>query len=106
MDDSPEAALRAARQQVISSFDDICEYTRRAAREPSSDAITLSRDRVHRLAGLAGVVGLKQVSARALDLEAILVQATPTPERVDAAVEQLQAALRADLAAPPPPWLY
>jgi HPt (histidine-containing phosphotransfer) domain-containing protein len=104
MDDSPETALRAAREQVIASFDSICEQTRRAIRE-TPDAIKDSRDRVHRLAGVAGVVGLQHVSERALDLEAVLADHTCTADRVDAAVDQLRGAFVADLAAPPPPWL-
>jgi HPt (histidine-containing phosphotransfer) domain-containing protein len=105
MDDSPETALRAAREQVIASFDSICEQTRRAIRE-TPDAVEECRDRVHRLAGVAGVVGLQHVSERALDLEAVLADGTATSDRVDAAVEQLRGAFIADLASPPPPWLY
>jgi HPt (histidine-containing phosphotransfer) domain-containing protein len=104
MDDSPETALRAAREQVIASFDSICEETRRAIRD-TPGAVKESRDRVHRLAGVAGVVGLQHVSERALDLEAVLADETSTAERVDAAVDQLRGAFVADLAAPPPPWL-
>jgi HPt (histidine-containing phosphotransfer) domain-containing protein len=104
MDDSPETALRAAREQVIASFDAICEQTRHAVRA-TPQAIDESRGRVHRLAGVAGMVGLGQVSERALDLEALLSDETRTPERVDAAVEDLRRALHADLAAPPPPWI-
>ena len=104
MDESPETALRAAREQVIASFDAICEQTRRAIRE-APDAVEESRGRLHRLACVAGMVGLGQVSERAFDLEAILSERTCTVDRVDAAVEQLRSALRADLAAPPPPWL-
>ena len=105
MDDSPETALRAAREQVIASFDSICEQARRAIRD-TPDAVTESRDRVHRLAGVAGVVGLQHVSEHALVLETVLADETSTAERVDAAVEQLRGAFVADLAAPPPPWLY
>jgi len=104
MDDSPEAALRAAREQVLASFDAICEQTRRAIRA-TPDAVKASRDRVHRLAGVAGMVGLGQVSERALDLEAVLSEERCTPDRVDAAVDDLRRAFRDDLAAPPPPWL-
>jgi HPt (histidine-containing phosphotransfer) domain-containing protein len=104
MDDSPEAMLRKAREQVLGSIDGICEQTRHAVRE-TPEAVMKSRDRVHRLAGVAGVVGLRQVSHRALDLEAILADAACTPERVDTAVDELKAALETDLAAVPPPWL-
>lgn len=104
MDDSPEAALRAAREQVVASFDEICERTRRSVRA-TPDAVTESRGLVHRLAGVAGMVGLGQVSERALDLEAILADERCTPDRVDAAVSDLRQALHDDLAAPPPPWL-
>jgi HPt (histidine-containing phosphotransfer) domain-containing protein len=104
MDDSPEAALRAAREQVIASFNDICERTRRAVRLGAD--VRESRDRVHRLAGVAGVVGLQRVGDRALDLEAVLADESASPERVDAAVEQLRAAFAEDLAGPPPPWLH
>lgn len=105
MDDSPETALRAARVQVVASFDAICEQTRRAIRE-TPDAVKESRTRIHRLAGVAGMVGLGQVSERALDLEALLSDQACTAERVDAAVDELRRAFHADLAAPPPPWLY
>ena len=104
MDDSPEATLRMAREQVIGSFNEICEETRHAVRE-TPEAVTKSRDRVHRLAGIAGVVGLREVSHRALDLEALLGEETCTPDRVDTAVDDLKAALASDLAAPPPPWV-
>jgi HPt (histidine-containing phosphotransfer) domain-containing protein len=104
MDDSPETALRTAREQVIASFDSICEQSRRAIRG-SPDAVKESRDRVHRLAGVAGVVGLRQVSERALDLEAALADRTSTTDRVDDAVDRLRSAFEEDLAAPPPPWL-
>jgi hypothetical protein len=105
MDDSPEAALRAAREHVVASFEGICEQTRRAIRA-TPDAIRESRGRVHQLAGVAGLVGLGQVSERALDLEAVLADERCTPDRVDAAVEDLRRAFHDDLAAPPPPWLY
>jgi hypothetical protein len=105
MDDSPEAALRAAREQVVASFDAICEQTRRAVRA-TPEAVRESRGRVHRLAGVAGMVGLGQVSERALDLEAVLSDDSCTPDRVDAAVDDLRRAFHDDLAAPPPPWLY
>jgi HPt (histidine-containing phosphotransfer) domain-containing protein len=104
MDDSPETALRAAREQVIASFDAICEETRRAIRD-NPDAVKGCRDRVHRLAGVAGIVGLQHVGERALDLEAVLGDSTSTADTVDAAVERLRGAFLADLAAPPPPWL-
>ena len=104
MDDSPETALRAAREQVIASFDEICEDARRAIRE-NPDAVTECRQRVHRLAGVAGIVGLQHVSERALHLESVLADATSGTDQVDAAVEQLRGAFIADLAAPPPPWL-
>jgi HPt (histidine-containing phosphotransfer) domain-containing protein len=104
MEDSPEAALRMAREQVIASIREICDETRRAIRE-TPDAVTKARKRVHRLAGVAGVVGLGQVSDSAIDLEALLADETRTPERVDAAVERLEDAFVADLAAPSPPWL-
>ena len=105
MADSPEAALRAARQQVIDSFDDICSAIQWAARH-DSDAITEVRDRVHRLAGLAGMVGFGRVSERALDLQACLEERPCSPERVDAALSELRIAFAQDLNAPPPPWLY
>jgi HPt (histidine-containing phosphotransfer) domain-containing protein len=104
MDDSPEAALRAARNEVIASVHEICDRTRGAVRQ-GADAIAAARDRVHRLAGIAGVVGLSLVSERALDLEAVLGEGEPTPDQVESGVTALRDALAADLAAPPPPWV-
>jgi HPt (histidine-containing phosphotransfer) domain-containing protein len=105
MADSPEAALRAARQQVIDSFDEICTAARQATLE-HPDRIRHIHDRVHRLAGLAGVVGFTRVSARALDLQARLEESSCSPERVEAAIAALRSAFTEDLDAPPPPWLY
>ena len=102
--EDPEVALRRAREQLISSFDDICEGVQRAIVE-GPQALAACRDSVHRLAGVAGMVGLPQVSERALDLEAVLTGHAPGTGTVYSAVDQLRRAFSDDLAGPPPPWL-
>jgi hypothetical protein len=101
--EDPEAALRKARDLVIASFDEICVSARRAV-DAGAEALTTARNRVHRLAGLAGVVGFPEVSERALDLEAILEDRRPTAEAVQSAIDRLRLAFTQDLARPAPPW--
>jgi hypothetical protein len=100
--DDPETALREARQRFIDSFDEICASVLRAFRE-GPDAIRVSRGRVHRLAGLAGVVGFRGVSRKALDLEAVL-DGPAAEADVTGAVELMRGAFADDLNAPAPPW--
>lgn len=100
--DDPEVALRAARRRFIDTFDEICAGILRAMDE-GGHAIGTSRQRVHRLAGMAGVVGFRAVSRRALDLETLL-EGPATDDEVAAAVADMRRAFAEEMAAPPPPW--
>jgi chemotaxis protein histidine kinase CheA len=111
-EDDPERALRAARTRCIDSlagrFDGFDSLIRdiEAGRAATSTVARLAED-VHRLAGLAGMVGLPAVSERARDLETILRDAMPDTPDASAtrhALDALRAASAADLAAEPPDW--
>jgi HPt (histidine-containing phosphotransfer) domain-containing protein len=100
--DDPEAALRAARRRFVDAFDEICAGILRAM-DQGGEAVATSRQRVHRLAGIAGVVGFRAVSRRALDLETLL-EGPVTQDQVAAAVAEMRRAFAEEVAAPPPPW--
>jgi HPt (histidine-containing phosphotransfer) domain-containing protein len=100
--DDPETALRLARARLIATFEDVCAAVERAP-AAGLEALRSSRQQLHRLAGLAGIVGFPRVSEEALDFEAALTDTT-TLDAAHTAVERLRRAFADDLAAPPPRW--
>lgn len=101
--DDPETALRAARQQLIDRFPGVCDAVAQAI-AAGPEALRSQYAPVHRLAGLAGIVGFPRVSERALDLQDALKQGAH-PDAIRAALDALRGAFADDLAAPPPSWL-
>jgi HPt (histidine-containing phosphotransfer) domain-containing protein len=101
--DDPETALRLARARLIATFDGICAAVEQAP-AAGLEALRSSRQQLHRLAGLAGIVGFPRVSEQALDFEAALTD-TISPDAIRTAVERLRRAFADDLAAPPPYWM-
>jgi DNA-binding response OmpR family regulator len=108
-DDDAEASLREARSRFIAGFSKraasidelIGEIEERGAQGP----ILALRQIVHRLSGIAVVVGLPAVSERAAALDRLL-ESSPAANlpRVRRAFDELQQAFTADLAAVPPLW--
>jgi HPt (histidine-containing phosphotransfer) domain-containing protein len=112
-EDDAERALRSARERCIGGLagrlDGFEAMVRdiEAGRAAVSTVDQLAED-VHRLAGLAGMVGLPTVSERSRDLENILRDALPhVPDgpATRRALDALRAARDADLAAEPPDWV-
>lgn len=101
--DDPVTALRQARARLIATFEDVCAAVERAP-AAGLEALRAGREQLHRLAGLAGIVGFPHVSEEALDLEAALTDRT-APGAIAAGIERLRRAFADDLAGPPPRWL-
>jgi two-component system OmpR family response regulator len=108
-DDDAEAWLREARSRFIAGFRKRCasideliaEIDEKGERGP----ILALRQIVHKLSGIAVVVGLPAVSDRALALDRLL-ESSPAADlpRVRQAFDEMQNAFAADLAAVPPLW--
>ena len=101
--DDPEAVLRSARDRFTASFDERMESLRTLAARLRADGpvevLESLRQIAHRMAGLAGVVGLPTVTVRARELDEILSGAAPgsVDEHVIARhVEALREAFAAD----------
>jgi two-component system, cell cycle response regulator len=104
------SVLSETRARLIAEFPERCNAFDSLLR---SDVIRTSvhrrahRDAAHKLAGLAGTVGLPGVSRRARDLEGLLeVEPGPSGEAaaLQNALDALRRAFATDLAAPPPEW--
>ena len=109
-DDDPEAALREARLRFVSQFP--IQYTgceqalERFLCGSADDRDTLTRT-IHRIAGLAGMVGFPTVSVRARELEETLLQPVTNPLDAPATrriLVSLPEAFQEDMAAPAPVW--
>lgn len=105
----PEAALREARRHFIDTFPQRCEIIDTLLAQDSSAGAPSApvRQIVHRIAGMAGMVGFATVSARAQEFEALIDAAghgRPDPTAAEAALRRLREAFSRDLSAPPPAW--
>jgi CheY-like chemotaxis protein len=106
--EDPEAALRDARQRFLASFpkrsDSIGLLLSTVATIGSRGPVTPLRHAVHRMCGLAGMLGFPAVSARARDLEAILDgldAGTFDASRANLMFEAMERAFTDDLSRPP-----
>jgi len=106
--DDPEAALRATRERFITEFPTRCESFARlldhAPAAPPAAERESARHLAHRMAGLAGMIGLPAVTSRARELEELL-----SPEAADlggaaTALDRLREAFAEDLRRPVPSW--
>jgi len=97
----PEAVLRDARQRFIAEFPGQCEALERAAARGDGDATAHGlAGTLHRIAGLAGTLGLTRLGTAAARLDQALASADPP----DLAGElgALRNAFALDLTEPPP----
>ena len=106
--DDPEAAMRDARQRFLATFpkrsDSIGLLLATVSTIGARGPVVPLRHAVHRLTGLAGMLGFPTVSARARDLEALLegVEAgTFDASRANLLFEEMEQAFTDDLANPP-----
>jgi CheY-like chemotaxis protein len=106
--DDPEAALRDARQRFLASFpkrsDSIGLLLSTVATVGARGPVLPLRHAVHRMCGLAGMLGFPAVSARAQDLEAMLDgidRGTFDASRANLMFEAMEQAFTDDLASPP-----
>jgi CheY-like chemotaxis protein len=106
--DDPEAAIRDARQRFLASFpkrsDSIGLLLATVATVGARGPVLPLRHAVHRMCGLAGMLGFPTVSARARDLEQLLDgldSGTFDASRANLAFEDLEQAFTDDLARPP-----
>ena len=109
--DDPEPALREARSRFIAGFRRRCasieELIAEVEERGSQGPVVALHQIVHRLAGLASVVGLPTVGSRADELDRLL----ENPEHAGTAIgrarkvfQAMQSAFTADLAAESPAW--
>ena len=106
--DDPETAIRDARQRFLASFpkrsDSIGLLLSTVATVGARGPVTPLRHAVHRMCGLAGMLGFPAVSARARDLEGLLDgldSGVFDATRANLAFEALERAFTDDLAHPP-----
>jgi CheY-like chemotaxis protein len=106
--DDPEAAIRDARQRFLASFpkrsDSIGLLLSTVATVGTRGPVLPLRHAVHRMCGLAGMLGFPTVSARARDLEELLDgldSGTFDVSRANLMFEALERAFTDDLANPP-----
>jgi len=106
--DDPEAAIRDARQRFLASFpkrsDSIGLLLSTVATIGARGPVAPLRYTVHRMCGLAGMLGFPTVSARARDLEALLDgldTGTFDASRANLVFEAMEQAFTDDLAHPP-----
>jgi len=106
--DDPETAIRDARQRFLASFpkrsDSIGLLLSIVATVGARGPVAPLRHIVHRMCGLAGMLGFPTVSARARDLEALLDgldSGAFDAGRANLAFEAMERAFTDDLAHPP-----
>lgn len=106
--EDPEAAIRDARQRFLASFpkrsDSIGLLLSTVATVGARGPVAALRHAVHRMCGLAGMLGFPTVSARARDLELLLDgldDGTFDVSRANLMFEALEEAFTDDLAHPP-----
>ena len=106
--DDPEAAIRDARQRFLATFpkrsDSIGLLLSTVATVGARGPVLPLRHAVHRLCGLAGMLGFPTVSARARDLEELLDGVDRDHfdvSRANLTFEALERAFTDDLANPP-----
>ena len=106
--DDPEAALRDARQRFLATFpkrsDSIGLLLATVSTVGARGPVLPLRHAVHRLTGLAGMLGFPTVSARARDLEQmidLLDTGAFDASRASLLFEALEQAFTDDLATPP-----
>ena len=106
--EDPEAALRDARQRFLASFpkrsDSIGLLLSTVATIGARGPVAPLRHAVHRMSGLAGMLGFPTVSARAQDLEQMLEgfdYGTFDASRANLVFEAMEQAFTDDLAHPP-----
>jgi CheY-like chemotaxis protein len=106
--DDPDAAIRDARQRFLASFpkrsDSIGLLLNTVATLGTRGPVSPLRHTIHRLCGLAGMLGFPTVSDRARDLEELLGgidTGTFDASRANLVFEALERAFTDDLADPP-----
>ena len=108
--ESPEAAVRAARDRFITGFDRRCASLRAllaGVRAGDLSASVAAREVCHSMAGLAGMVGFPSVSREARALEdRLLADSMPGDDGNEAhrAISAIESAFAADLAAAAADW--
>ena len=103
--DDPEHALREVRGRFVAAFTGQCESigTLLAGPSPGDDPARSAglNQLVHRLTGLAGTVGFPTVSARAGELEALLLSGIPDLALARELLNGIREAFAGDLVSPP-----
>ncbi len=101
--DDPEAVLRSARDRFADSFEQRLNSLRSLSASATAagppDVLESIRHIVHRMAGLAGIVGLPTVGARARELDEMLTDIAPgqvDARRIRDGVEAIGEAFGAD----------
>jgi len=110
-DEDPEAALRAVRLKFVSDFPAQCssltQFIDRTASPAAAEERTALARLAHRMAGLAGMLGLPSVSSRAKELEELVLSAEGAlldQAAAHEAVTRLRDAFTQDLTRPAPSW--
>ena len=109
-EDDPESTLREARSRFISGFRKRCssidELIVEVEQKGTDGPVLALRQIVHRMSGLAIIVGMQAVSARAAELDRLLDAPRTAVDvaRLRRAFEDMQDAFTADLAMVPPLW--
>jgi DNA-binding response OmpR family regulator/HPt (histidine-containing phosphotransfer) domain-containing protein len=98
---TPDDIFRETRQRFIAAFPTQCDSLSTIAREGDAAGYTTARHTVHRLAGLAGMLGFGRVGEQAAQIEDLLRQPTPIDgPTLLVAIETLRSAFVADLSEP------
>jgi DNA-binding response OmpR family regulator len=109
--DDPEAALRAVRLKFVTDFPTQCsaftQFIDRTADPAAAGERTALARLAHRMAGLAGMLGLPSVSSRAKEIEELVLSAAGAlldQAAAHEAVTRLRDAFTQDLTRPAPSW--
>jgi DNA-binding response OmpR family regulator len=105
-EDDPLVALRNARSRFIAGFHGQCDsleaLTVAAAPGGAAPERAAARQLIHRVVGLAGTIGFKSLSTRAMELESLLTGADPyDPGHGRELTRTLREAFTNDLTSPP-----
>jgi DNA-binding response OmpR family regulator len=109
-EDDPESTLREARSRFIAGFRKRCssidELIVEVEHKGTDGPLLALKQIVHRMSGLALIVSMQTVSARAAELDRLLDAPRSAVEvaRLRRAFEDMQDAFAADLAVVPPLW--
>jgi two-component system, cell cycle response regulator len=98
---TPDEIFLETRQRFIAAFPGQCDSLSATACAGDADGLTTARHTVHRLAGLAGMLGFGRVGDQASRIEDLLRQSTPVDgPTLMAAIEILRGAFVTDLSEP------